>query len=264
ISIIFVTAEGSSDEEVIGLNSGAVDYITKPVKREVVIARINNHLKISNEIRSIDKLITDKILDFKRKYFEIENKINIAFNYSEYENKEITLKCSKLLAEKYGLNENMSNVISYAASMRDIGKMLIPSYILDKGLNLTESENEILKKHTLYGVEILGSGNSTLMEQARLVALTHHEKWDGTGYPQGLSGTDIPVSGRITAIIEAFTTLRENKDHRNAWTIDRIVHFMQNQKGKRFDPALVDVFLKNIADIIKIQNSQVEELRKVC
>lgn len=160
---------------------------------------------------------------------------------------------SKLLALEFGMDEEEVEMLWQASPMHDIGKVAIPDNILHKPHKLTENEFEIIKTHTIKGYEMLKLSTRPLLKTAAIVALSHHEKWDGSGYPRGLSGEEIHIYGRITAIADVFDALGSNRCYKDAWELERILEFIKSQKEKHFDPALVDIFFKNLDKFIKIK-----------
>lgn len=160
---------------------------------------------------------------------------------------------SRLLARLYGLSEEEANMISLAAPMHDIGKVGISDRILNKPGKLTEEEFEIVKKHSQMGHDILKHSKRKIIETATIIANEHHEKYDGTGYPKGLSGEDIHIYGRITAITDVFDALGNDRVYKKAWPLTDILAYFRNQRGKHFDPFLVDLFLDNLEEFLLIK-----------
>jgi len=162
---------------------------------------------------------------------------------------------SKLLAQLYGLSEEEVNNLFTASPMHDIGKVGIPDEILKKPGKLTDSEFKIMKTHSIIGKRILQNSNRPILQAAKIVAYQHHEKWDGTGYPQGLSGENIHIFGRITAVADVFDALGSDRCYKKAWEDERIFQLFKDEKGKHFDPTLVDLFLENKEEFIKIRDT---------
>ncbi len=161
---------------------------------------------------------------------------------------------SELLAREYGCKEEDIKQLKMASPMHDIGKVIIPDEILLKPGRLTDEEFATMKEHTVYGWEIFHKSNHTLLQTAALIAHQHHEKWDGFGYPQGLKGMDIHIFGRITAIADVFDALSHERVYKKAWEMEDVLEFLKSESGKSFEPKLVDIFLKNIDEIIKIKH----------
>jgi HD superfamily phosphodiesterase len=159
---------------------------------------------------------------------------------------------SYLLAVKYGLSTKEANFIKNASPMHDIGKVAIPDHILNKPGKLTYEEFEVIKTHTEIGYKMLQHSKRELIKLAATIAYTHHEKYNGKGYPRGLVGMEIPLSGRITAIADVFDALSNHRVYKEAWPIEKIISLFENERGKHFDPKLVDIFLTNIDEFVKI------------
>lgn len=161
---------------------------------------------------------------------------------------------SKLLALYYGLNEEEAELLKEASPMHDIGKVGIPDYILNKPGKLNDKEWSIMQTHAILGYEMLKHSKRAIFKTAAIVAREHHEKWDGTGYPYSLRGNDTHIYGRITAIADVFDALGSARVYKNAWKDKDIFQFFRNQKGKHFDPNLVDIFLNNLDDFLLIRD----------
>jgi len=160
---------------------------------------------------------------------------------------------SKILAKYYGLDDEQIEMIYQASPMHDIGKVAIPDTILQKPSKLNDAEYFIMKTHALKGYEILSSSTRPLLQTAAIIALTHHEKWDGTGYPYQLAGEDIHIYGRITAIVDVFDALGSERCYKEAWEMSKILAFFKSEKGRHFDPKLVDIFFQHLDEFLKIK-----------
>lgn len=153
---------------------------------------------------------------------------------------------SEFLAQELKLNDDEVNTIRIISPMHDIGKLSIEDSILKKPGKLTPEEYERMKMHAKLGYEMLSDSNLPLFKDAAIVAYEHHEKWNGTGYPRGIAGEDIHIYGRITAFADVFDALISERVYKKAWTIDKVVDFVKEEKGKHFDPTICDIFLNNI------------------
>jgi PAS domain S-box-containing protein len=160
---------------------------------------------------------------------------------------------SEVLAKAYGCFKKNIELLKMASPMHDIGKVIVPDALLLKPSSLTADEFEIMKKHTTYGWEIFNKSSHELLQTAALIAHEHHEKWDGTGYPRGIRGEDIHILGRITAIADVFDALSHDRIYKKAWSIDETIKYIKEESGKSFEPKLVDLFLENIDEILKIK-----------
>ncbi|MDH4285037.1 MAG: HD domain-containing protein, partial [Gallionellaceae bacterium] len=158
----------------------------------------------------------------------------------------------KLLAIKSGVEESEAEKIRYASMMHDTGKIGTPDHILLKPGKLTDDELAIMKKHPQIGAKIIGEHDSALLEYARIIALTHHEKWNGTGYPNGLKGEEIPLAGRLTAIADVFDALTSVRPYKLAWSMNDALDFIRKQAGESFDPRLAFLFVELRPEIKEI------------
>ena len=161
---------------------------------------------------------------------------------------------SKLLALKYGLKLEEAELLKQASPMHDIGKVGIPDAILNKPAKLNSQEWKVMQTHAELGYEMLKHSDREILKAAAIVAMTHHEKFDGSGYPKGLRGDEIHIYGRITAVADVFDALGSDRVYKKAWKIDEILELLKEEKGKHFDPILIDVFLENIADFLSIKD----------
>ena len=165
---------------------------------------------------------------------------------------------SKLLATLYGLDEKSINNLFMASPMHDIGKVGIPDSILNKAGKLDSKEWEVMKTHAEIGYSILKDSKRELLQAASVVSYTHHEKWDGSGYPRGLKGESIPIYGRITALADVFDALGSARCYKKAWELPRILDFFREEEGKHFDPKLVKLFFDNLEDFLIIRDKYVD------
>lgn len=162
---------------------------------------------------------------------------------------------SNLLAYKYGLSPNETKILKLASPMHDVGKLAIPDSILNKPASLTKEEFDIMKTHSKIGYDMLKASNRRIMKSAAIIALEHHEKFDGTGYPYGLKGNSIHIYGRITAIADVFDALGTKRVYKDAWSLNKILLLFKKEKGHHFDPTLVDIFFDNLTSILNIKNT---------
>ncbi len=252
IPIIFVTALTDCTDEAEGLGLGAVDYITKPVNASIVLARVNTQISLLQYQRNLEQKLEERTEEIVLTRMEVIRQLGRAAEFKDNETGTHILRMSayaKMIAEKIGLDNVRTELIFLSAPMHDIGKIGTPDHILKKEGSLTPEEWEIVKKHPLQGANIIGNHQSSLLQTARIVALTHHERFDGKGYPYGIKGYDIPLVGRIVAIADVFDALTSKRPYKEAWSFERAVEYLVEQKGQHFDPELVDSFLACIDEI---------------
>jgi putative two-component system response regulator len=256
IPVIFVTSKDEIVDETIGFLSGGVDYILKPVSSPIVQARVRTHLALYDQSRILERKVLERTRELNETRLEIIQRLGQA---AEYKDNEIGLhiirmsRYAQLIADEYGLPAQETELIYNAAPMHDVGKIGIPDAILRKPGPLNEEEWKIMRTHCQMGLAIIGVHKSDLLYTAGLGAHTHHEKWDGSGYPRGLKGDKIPLIGRILAVADVFDALTSVRPYKKAWDLDKAVNFIQIHSGKHFDPDLVFAFEKQIDKIIQIK-----------
>ncbi len=162
-------------------------------------------------------------------------------------------KYSELIGRRLGMTSEETNLLLTVVPMHDIGKIGIPDNILLKPGKLDKNEWEIMKTHCEKGAQILGNDNIEIIREARICALTHHEKWDGSGYPKGLKGKEIPLYGRIAAVADVFDALTNERPYKKAWSTEKAVKLLKDEKGSHFDPDIVDAFIDIFPEILKIK-----------
>lgn len=244
IPVIFVTALADPSDETEGFRLGCVDYITKPISPPIVLARVKAQLSLV----SIDTLRATRQ--------QIIHRLGRAAEYKDNETGMHVIRMShfaKEIALAAGVSAHDAEELLNAAPMHDIGKIGIPDFILQKPGKLTADEWEIMKCHTVIGANIIGDDDSALLKMARRIALYHHEKWDGSGYPNGLAGEEIPLEARIAAIADVFDALTSTRPYKEAWPVEKAVEYIKQQSGTHFDPHLVEVFLTVIDRLEEIR-----------
>ncbi len=250
IPIIFVTALGDESDEFKGFELGAVDYITKPISPAIVRARVKTHLSLVQAEQ------------LKQAHVDLVHRLGRAAEYKDTDTGEHIARMSqysKLLALEFGMGEQQAELLRQAAPMHDVGKIGIPDAILLKPGRLTPDEFDHMKQHAAIGAQILANSPSPLLQLAHKLAIEHHEKWDGSGYPNGLKGEQISVEGRIVAIADVFDALTSKRPYKEAWGVEEALEHMQAQAGKHFDPHLINVFVNKLDAIIAIKNAYQEQ-----
>ena len=163
----------------------------------------------------------------------------------------------------YGLGEAEAELLKIASPMHDIGKIGIPDAILNKPAKFTPEEFEIMKNHAVIGYNMLQGSDRKLLKTSATIAYEHHEKWDGSGYPRGLKGQDIHIYGRITAIADVFDALGSDRCYKKAWELDRILNLFKEEKGRHFDPVLIDLFFENLDKFLAIRDTYKDEYEEL-
>ena len=263
IPVIFLTAMNDIDSERKGFEIGAVDFITKPISPPIVLARIKTHLFIYDQKRALEDMVDQRTAELNETRLEIIKHLGRAAEYKDNDTGLHVIRLSlysKILAEGLGLNKKDIELIYHAAAMHDIGKIGIPDNILKKPAKLNEEEWNLMKQHSEFGGEIIGNPSSELLSTAKVIALTHHEKWDGTGYPLGLKGQDIPLVGRIAAVADVYDALINKRPYKNAWEVEEAISIIRESSGTHFDPDIVEVFMKSLQEIKGIQEKYYENI----
>ena len=254
IPIIFITAMSEEKNETLGLELGAVDYIVKPINPRIVQARVKTHLELKRHQDHLAELVKEKTSEIVESKLDIINRLARAAEYRDNETGMHVVRMShycSIIAKEAQLSSIECEQLFHAASMHDVGKIGIPDNILLKPGRLTKEEFTQMKTHTTIGGTLLDGGNSELLHTAQNIALTHHEKWNGTGYPKGLSSTDIPIEGRISAICDVFDALTSERPYKKEWPIDKAMDEITSQRGEHFDPELLDIFVANLDKILE-------------
>ncbi len=255
LPVIFITAQTNPDEEAKGLDMGAVDYIGKPFHPVIVKARVRTQIELKKHKDNLDDLVADRTQELVRTRKEIVLRLAKAAETRDNETGMHIIRLSHLcamLGRASGMTSSQVETLSTASLMHDIGKIGIPDNILLKPGRHTPEERKVMETHTTLGGEILAESDNELLIMGREIAMAHHERWDGTGYPRGLKGEEIPIEGRITSVCDVFDALTSERPYKKAWTKREACTFLQENKGTMFEPQLVDLFLENLDQVSQI------------
>ncbi len=264
LPIIVISDEQNQEVRFRALESGAKDFLNKPYDRVEVLIRIKNMIEVRmlhNEIQDQNKVLEQRVKDRTQKLYESQvdviQRLARAVEYRDSETGMHIIRMShysECLAKKVGLSGQECEMILTASPLHDIGKIGIPDSILQKPGKLTENEWEIMKTHTTIGAELLDGSDSEFLKIAQEIALTHHEKWDGTGYPGGLKGEAIPLVGRICGLCDVFDALTSARPYKKAWSSEEAIEEIQKGGGTHFDSKLLEAFMEI--------SSQIQELKE--
>jgi len=238
MSVLALIADGAEEVKRRVLAAGASDFVTKPVDRVELPLRVTNLLRMK-------QLQQRRAHDLEAARLGMLDRLALAAEDRDDDTQEHAWRIGRtsgLLARALGLSVAGSELIERAAPLHDIGKIGIPDSILLKPGRLTADEFEAIKTHTTIGAQILSGGSTPLLRLAEQIALTHHERWDGAGYPGALRETDIPLPGRIVAVADVFDALTHHRPYRDAWPIERAVNEISGGSGRQFDPDVVEAF----------------------
>jgi putative two-component system response regulator len=260
--ILVLTAQSNRNTRLRALSAGARDYIEKPFDITEVVQRISNMLEIRllhNQIRDQNQVLEDRV---RERTHELEKtrqeailRLGRAAEYRDNETGMHVIRMSRLsakLAQKIGLTDAECQLMLQASPMHDVGKIGIPDNILLKPGKLNDEEWETMKKHPEIGAEILSGSQSAVMQMAASIALTHQERWDGSGYPNQLKGEEIPLAGRVVAICDVFDALTSKRYYKEAFSVEKAMRIIEEGSGKDFEPRLVDAFKQALPEMVRI------------
>lgn len=263
IPIIFVTAKGESDSEECGFSVGAVDYITKPISPSLVKARVKTHLTLYDQNRVLEAEVSKRTLELQMAFERLKSastdtiqRLSRAAEFRDDDTGDHVIRMSNYaaaIAQKMNYSLDFVDKLLWAAPMHDVGKIGIPDKILLKPGKLSAEEWHIMQRHSEMGASILTGSDSDIIQIAETVALTHHEKWDGTGYPRRLEGDEIPIEGRIVAVADVFDALTTKRPYKDAFPDEKAFGIIIEGRGKHFDPDVVDAFLSEKEEILSIK-----------
>lgn len=266
--IIVITAQSTRDYMLKALGAGARDFITKPFDRVELMMRVRNlldaqmaHRLLFDHNQVLEEMVQRRTEALNHTRLEVVRRLGRAAEYRDNETGLHIIRMSKisaLLAKSLGWSDKKVELMLNASPMHDIGKIGIPDHILLKPGKFEPDEWTIMQTHAAIGAELLANDESDLLCLAHEIALTHHEKWNGKGYPQGLSGEAIPQSGRIAAISDVFDALTSVRPYKKAWTVEAAVKLINEESGQHFDPEVVEHFMANLSTITEIRDQYAE------
>ncbi|HLN99043.1 MAG TPA: HD domain-containing phosphohydrolase [Pyrinomonadaceae bacterium] len=253
LPILVLTADITPEAKRRALTEGALDFLTKPFDATEVVLRIKNllqtrslHLQLRGQNQFLDQKVRDRTAELEATQIEILERMALAAEYRDDDTGEHTKRVGRTsarIAEALGWSVSEVELLRRAAPLHDVGKIAISDSILLKPAKLTTEEFETMKRHTTLGAKMLSGGRFPLLQLAEQIALTHHERWDGTGYI-GMRGEDIPMAGRIVTVADVFDALTSARPYKEAWPLSDAIAEIQRQSGRQFDPQIVEAFLK--------------------
>lgn len=279
LPIILVTALRDMEDRVKGIEAGCDDFISKPFDKMELLARVRSLLKVKayndlmqNYRKELEVEVTLRTEELKQAFEKIKAasldtiyRLSMAAEFRDDDTgahiKRMSLYTAAI-ARSMGLTEHAIENILYAAPMHDLGKIGIADLILLKPAGLTPAEWEIMKQHTLIGAKILKGSDAEFIRLGEVIALSHHEKWDGSGYPTGLKGIEIPIAGSITAIADVFDALTTKRPYKEAFSVEKSLAIIREGRGNHFDPDVVDAFLAIQDEILTIKKQYNEGEKK--
>lgn len=263
LPVLMVTAEHAREVRHAALRGGATDFLTKPVDHEEFCARTRNMLtlraaqkRLAERAQSLEEAVAAATARLRVNERETLDCLARAAEYRDPETGAHVSRMalySHLIARRLGLPEDEAELLLRAAPLHDVGKLGTPDHILLKPGRLTPDEFEVMKRHATMGWEILRGHSSPVLQAGAAIALSHHEKWDGSGYPGGLAGADIPLFGRIVAVADVFDALTSERPYKKAWPVEQAREHLQAGAGAHFDPRCVEVFLSAWDEVMTIR-----------
>jgi putative two-component system response regulator len=258
-----ITAVNEKDIRLKAIECGANDFINKPIDMAELTARVRNMLALRKSQKALAnraEWLAEEVKKATAEIVEREREVIIRLTRAaEYRDPETGMHIvrmahyCKLVAKHIGLPQDEQDIILDASPMHDVGKVGIADFILLKGEYLNDEEFDVMKKHTNMGYEILQGSKSKLLQVAATIARYHHEKFDGTGYPEGLKDYDIPLAARICALCDVFDALMSRRPYKEPWTLEDTLREIDRRIGTHFDPDLVKAFKQALPEILEVQ-----------
>jgi putative two-component system response regulator len=286
IPVVMITGYADKQARLQGIEAGADDFLMKPLDRAELVARVKSLLKVREYYEyaqkkdyylTLERLVKEKTSQLERALEELKQsnasltrsyldtlyRLSVAAEYRDEDTAGHIKRISHYSAEisrQMGLPASLVDDIYYASPLHDVGKIGIPDNVLLRPGKLSPEDWEIMKSHTIIGARILGNADSRLMQIAEQIAVSHHERYDGSGYPRGLAGSKIPLVGRIVALADVFDALTSKRIYKPVYSNEYSLEYIAQAAGKQFDPEVVDAFMRGIDNILKIQASFKDEL----
>lgn len=258
LPILVFTADVTGESRRRALQLGASDFLTKPGDVSEISLRVRNFLemrhlyrRLENQNAVLEEKVVQRTTKLREAQLEIVERLALAADYRDDDTGEHCRRVGDLsfrIALEFGLKTKESELIRLAAPLHDIGKVGIPDAVLRKPGKLTKEEFDLIKTHTFVGAKILANSRSEILEMAHSIALSHHERWDGTGYPNGLKGEDIPIAGRIVAVADVYDALTTERPYKMPWPKEKAIEEIRGLAGAQFDPLVVEAFIQVVEE----------------
>ncbi|GAA5316764.1 MAG: two-component system response regulator [Candidatus Pelagadaptatus aseana] len=255
IPVIFVADRVCDHSQAKGIELGADDFIYKPAHATIINRRVKLHLDNAQQRNRGNQLQDMRTTVAQSRPAMFQRLCHTAKFKNDTDVHLVRMShYAQAIALELGLDESQASLLLEASSLHDIGVVGIPDHILNKPGKLTAEEFEIIKRHPEIGAKIIGDDSSPLLSMARDIALSHHEKWDGSGYPSQLKGRQIPLPARIVALADVFDALTSSRPHKQVWSLEQTVNFIRAESGQHFDPDVVDAFFAALPVLVELRN----------
>lgn len=257
LPIVFITADADTHLKKRALSLGAKDFVNKPFDATEIVLRIRNllearylYLALQEQNETLEARVRERTEELEQAQLDILHRLSRAADFRDDDTMQHTERVGRLsaaLARELGMIREDVDLLRLAAPLHDLGKIAVPDSILHKGGGLDTDEFAVVKSHTEIGARLLSGSTHPLLQMAAQIALTHHEQWDGSGYVQGLNGDEIPLVSRIVAVADVFDALTHARAYKKSWPLSEVLDELQRQKGRQFDPGVVDALLRLVA-----------------
>lgn len=265
VPVLILTGEATSQVKREALSAGARDFVCKPFDLVELVCRVNNllesrllQLQLLEHNNQLERRVWERTRELQDSQLEMVKRLGMAAEYRDDDTGNHVRRMSEycaVVAQELGMPQARVELVRNASVLHDIGKIAIPDAILLKKGKLTEPEWTVMKSHAAIGAEVMSGGRCELVRVAELIARSHHERWDGGGYPDGLAGDQIPMEARIAAICDVFDALTSERPYKRAWSVDEALEEIRKCSGRQFDPEVVGAFMRVLPEILNIKNS---------
>jgi two-component system, response regulator RpfG len=265
IPIVLISVVGDEPVRQAALDVGVIDFLVKPVRPRELRSRCKNLLllrqqgeSVKERARSLERQVLEGLHEVEQRERETLYRLAKAIEYRDLGTGRHLLRMARfagLIAEELGMSDDEARMVELAAPLHDIGKIGIPDVVLQKAGSLNEEEWAIMRRHPMIGYEILRDSGSRFVQMGATIALRHHERYDGSGYPDGLSGLEIPLVARIVAVADVMDALTSERSYKRAWSNEEAFNYLREHRGKLFDPTCVDALLISETRVLDIQQT---------
>ena len=267
IPVVFVSAHTTPKDQTHGLSLGAVDYIIKPLSAPIVLARIATHLALANQTHQLESLVAERTRELQQTRLQLIQRLARALEIREgsgMSNRVLRMaEYVRLLAQALGARPEVCEILAQASPLHNICTLGVPEAVMRKTDAMDPADWKEMRKHPEIGAAIIGEHKDPLLATARAMALAHHERWDGKGYPKGLAGDAIPIAARILAVADAFEAMTATQRRRDPVSLEQAARAIVAEAGTQFDPTVVAAFRKALPGMVEVQKKVRDELKGI-